>query len=335
MKLLVTGASGFLGQAVVSEALARGHSVRAMVRTGTDVSGLPWYGAAHLEYARVDLRSRKGLDAALAGVDAVLHLAASLAGDFYTQFEGTVIATERLMEAVRAAGGKRLVLISSFSVYGYLRRWSFTRMDEGSPLEEVMDERDEYAKTKLLQEKLVREYAAEGGWPLAVLRPGVIYGPEKVFGARLGLRVNNRIWLRLGAWARVPVTYVENCAQAVVLATETDEAYGQTLNILDDDPPSQHALAMAIQNRTSPRPILVPICWTLLRVTARASWIFNRVFLGGRAKVPGILVPARLHARFKPLRYSNAKIHRILNWQPRFTLAQALDRSCMDSKSEI
>jgi 2-alkyl-3-oxoalkanoate reductase len=331
MKLLITGATGFLGKAVTAEALARGHHVRAMVRPGREVSGLPWHANPNVEYARVDLRSRRGLDEAVAGVDAVLHLAASVTGDFYSQFEGTVVATERLLEAIKAAGGTRLVLISSFSVYGYMRRWPFTLIDEDSPIEEVMHERDDYAKTKLLQEQLVRRYATEGNWPLVVLRPGVIYGPDKVYGARLGSKVKDRLWLRLGAWARVPMTYVENCAQAVVLATETDAAHGETLNILDDDPPTQRSLAKAIRRRTSPRPFLLPICWTLLRITARTVWIVNRYFLGGKAKVPGIFIPARLHARFKPLRYSNAKARRILGWQPRYTLDQGLDRSCTNS----
>ena len=334
MKLLITGATGFLGKAVTVEALARGHQVRAMVRPSREVTGLPWHGNPNVEYSRVDLRSRRGLDEAVAGVDAVLHLAASISGDFYSQFEGTVVATERLLDAMKAAGGGQVVLISSFSVYGYLRRWPFTLIDEESPIEEVMAERDDYAKTKLLQDQLVRRYANEGSWPLVVLRPGVIYGPGKVYGARLGSKVKNRLWLRLGAWARVPMTYVENCAQAVVLAAETEAAQGQTLNILDDNPPTQRSLAKAIRRRTSPRPFLLPICWTLLRITARTVWIFNRCFLGGKAKVPGVFIPARLHARFKPLRYSNAKARRVLDWQPRYTLEQGLNRSCTNSAED-
>ena len=56
----------------------------------------------------------------------------------------------------------------------------------------------------------------------------------------------------------------------------------------------------------------------------------NRLLLGGRAKIPGIFVPARLHARCKPLRFDNRKIKQVLGWTPRYSLAEALDRSFAD-----
>src|SRR5687768_13362229 len=117
MKLLITGASGFLGRYTVAEALRRGHSVRAMVRSGNDPARFGWEGSPDLELVRADLRSRKGLVEALAGVDAVVHLAAAKSGDVYEQYAGTVVATENLLWAMTEARVKRLVHISSFSVY--------------------------------------------------------------------------------------------------------------------------------------------------------------------------------------------------------------------------
>src|SRR5688500_17927607 len=172
MKLLITGASGFLGKYVVAEALRRGHAVRAMVRPGTDAAKCGWdAGGAQLELARVDLRSRKGLAEAVSGVDAVIHLAAAKGGDVYAQYAGSVIATENLLWAIEHAGTKpKLVHISSFSVYDYTKPRAWSVLDEESPVERDAMERDGYAHTKLVQERIVREAAAKNGWPLCVIR---------------------------------------------------------------------------------------------------------------------------------------------------------------------
>jgi len=184
MKLLITGASGFLGRYVVAEALSRGHAVRAVVRPAADAHHFD----ADVELARVDLRSPRGLVEACRGVDAVIHCAAAKSGDFYAQFAGTVLATENLLKAMKEAGVIHIVAISSLSVYDYKRMWSFNRLDESSPLESHPEQRDEYAQTKLLQENLVRQFAKDNGWCHTILRPGVIFGKENLWTARLGIQ---------------------------------------------------------------------------------------------------------------------------------------------------
>jgi nucleoside-diphosphate-sugar epimerase len=326
MKLLVTGANGFLGRYVVAEAQRRGHSVRAMVRSLADAQKHGWDRSLTVEPVVADLRRRRGLGEAVAGVDGVIHLAAAKAGDMYAQYGGTVVATENLLAAMTEAGVRRIVAISSLSVYDYLKIRSFCTLDENSPLETDAFDRDEYAHTKLVQERLVREHAVQNAWDFVILRPGVIYGKDNLWTARLGVR-GGRIWIRTGAWARVPLTYVENCAEAILLAAESETASGRTLNVIDDDPPTQRRYAALLARRMSPRPMIVPVSWTIMRSLAGLATLTNRLLLGGRAKVPGIFVPARLHARCKPLRFSNERIKQSLGWRPRFDLRQALDRS--------
>ena len=327
MKLCVTGATGFLGRYVVAAALSRGHSVRALVHRRADRAKLGWPADANIEEVKVDLRSKAGLADAVRGCDAVLHLAATKSGDIYAQLGGTVVATENLLWAMQQADVRHLVAISSFAVYDYLHKRSFSTLDETSLLDEAMVDRDEYAQTKLIQEKLVVDTATKNDWTWTVLRPGMIYGRGALFNARVGMGGEGRTWVRTGAWAQIPLTYVENCAEAIVLAAERPEANGQVLNLVDDKPPTQRRYAKLLRSRTIPRPRLVPLSWTVLRTVARAGWLWNKYVLGGQAKVPGLLVPARLHARCKPLRYRNDKAKRVLGWQPRYTLEQAVDRS--------
>src|SRR6185295_16085362 len=127
------------------------------------------------------------------------------------------------------AGVNHIVAISSLSVYDYKRIWSFSRLDESSPLESNPRDRDEYAQTKLLQEKLVRETAQQNGWRWTILRPGVIFGKDNLWTARLGIQ-GKKTWLRIGAHAKLPLTYVENCAQAIVAALDSPAANGGAFN---------------------------------------------------------------------------------------------------------
>jgi hypothetical protein len=69
-----------------------------------------------------------------------------------------------------------------------------------------------------------------------------------------------------------------------------------------------------------------------MRMLARSAWLTNKLLLGNRAKIPSILVPCRLHARIKPLRYTNRKIKDLLGWNPRYGLEEAIDRSLADGQ---
>lgn len=334
MKLLVTGAGGFLGQYVVAEAISRGHQVRAVVRPAA--KGIPeaWRLEAGVEVVRADLRSSVGLEKLCDQVDAVVHLAAAKAGDLYEQFGGTVIATENLLSAMQQAGTQRLVQTSSFSVYEYLRRWSWGRLDETSPLAVQPQLRDEYSQTKLQQERLVREFCEENAISYAILRPGVIFGSGNLWTARLGMQLSERLWIRTGAWARLPLTYVENCAEAILLAAEyAGEERELILNIVDDDPPTQRAYLKAWRQRMQRPPRILPVSWSIMRGLARSAWLVNQICFRGNAKIPGLFVPAKLHARCKPLRYSNERAKSVLGWSPRYTWLQGLERSLESEQS--
>lgn len=333
MKILVTGASGFLGRHVVLEAVRAGHSVRAVIRPQTEAAALPWSGLPGVEVARVDLRTQRGLDEALAGIDAVIHTAADKTGDLYAQLAGTVVATENLLQAMVRAGVSRLVAVSSLAVYEYLRRFSFAKLVETSPLAADLAERDDYTRTKTLQEQLVREYAEKHRWRCTIVRPGVIYGKDNTWCARLGFRVKDGLWIRTGAWARLPLTHVESCAEALVLCAAREEAAGRTFNVIDDDAPTQRAYLRELRRRMSPAPRVLPVPWTAMRAVARLAWLVNKLVFRGRARLPSILVPARLHARCKPLRYDNRLLKQTLGWRPRYSLEEALDR-CLGRPKE-
>ncbi|MBW4660821.1 MAG: NAD(P)-dependent oxidoreductase [Drouetiella hepatica Uher 2000/2452] len=324
---MITGASGFLGQYVVAEALRRGHQVRAGVRAGRSPlqGSLTWQNHPNLEFAKVDLLQRETLPDAVRGVDAVIHLAAAMKGDFQAQYAGTVTATENLLSAMQDAGVSRLIAISSFSVFDYLNLPDGSTIEENSPLEQNPAQRDAYTQTKLIQEATVRRFGQTE--QVTILRPGMIYGRDHLWNAHLGLRAGDRLWLQIGANGQMPLTYVENCATAIVLAAEQEGAIGQTVNIVDNDLPTQSAFVKSLTRHLRKSPLVVPLHWNVLCLVAQPLWQVNKL-LKGKLKLPGLLVPARLHARFKPLRYSNAVAQDLLHWKPQYDFETAIDRSC-------
>ena len=117
MKVLVSGAAGFLGHYVVARLIERGHNVRAIIRPSSPNPS--WTG--EVEIFRADLRASDKLVTAFDGVDAVLHLAAPTSGDEDLQFVSTVVGTERFLEAMSKSSVRRLVHVSSLVVYDWSR----------------------------------------------------------------------------------------------------------------------------------------------------------------------------------------------------------------------
>ncbi len=323
-KVFITGAAGFVGQYVVAAVLRAGHEVLANVRAKTNVTGLSWYDHPQVTFVRQDLRQRRGLVEAVAAADAVIHLAAVKSGDFYDQFAGTVMATENLLWAMNQASVRQLVAISTFSVYDFLGMKPNRLLDEGAPIESNPKNRDEYAQTKLIQEKLYRAFEGD----VTILRPGMIYGRDNLWHALIGAEVGANRMLKIGGRATLPMAYVENCAEAIALALNAPAAIGQTINLVDDHLPTQKAYLKQLLAYTPEPPKLIPVSWFMMRSIANLAWWYSQTFLGGKAKLPGILVPAKLQGRFKPLKYNNHKAKALLGWTPQYDMEAAFSRSC-------
>jgi nucleoside-diphosphate-sugar epimerase len=306
--MLVTGARGFIGRSTVATAVRRGHFVRALLRPATETSALQWARDADVEIVRHDLREPDGLERSLADVDVVVHLAAAMGGSRDEQFASTVTGTQHLLDAMEAAGVSRIVGVSSIAVYDYARPRGSGIIDETSPLEPHPERRSAYCHAKVAQEALVRERAEAAGIDWLILRPGVVYGPGRLWTWRLGRALSPRLWVLMGTRAPVPLTYVEHCADAIVRAAERDEVRGVALNVVDDETPTQLAYARRIRRHVDPVPWLVPVPWTVFRL------------LGAT----GLLARRELAARCRPWRYSNRRIREALGWSPQRTLDDAL-----------
>ncbi|MFI6448581.1 NAD-dependent epimerase/dehydratase family protein [Kitasatospora sp. NPDC050543] len=221
MKVLVTGASGFLGGHLVDGALRAGHEVRALVRPTSDLSRLRTVPG--LELAFGDLGDGESLRRAVEGVDVVHHSAARVV-DFGTRAEFTaenVDGTRRLLSAARAAGSRRFVFISSPS--------ALMGPDDGDRLDITEDAPyparwlNLYSETKAAAEQLV--LAQNGpGFTTVALRPRGIWGPRDHSGflPRLvgRMRAGRLPDLSGGRPVLVSLCHCDNAVAAALLAAE-------------------------------------------------------------------------------------------------------------------
>jgi nucleoside-diphosphate-sugar epimerase len=336
MSVLVTGANGFLGSALARRLSARDEDmVLGLIRPGSDRSRLEGAGNV-LGSARFSLRpgslsSRSEAERALDGVDTVYHVAAALNGTAADLCLNTVVASKHLLEAaLRRSRPPRFVLVSSFSVYGVAALPRGALLDERSPLEQRPERRDLYSQAKIRQERLFREYQERHGLELVVLRPGVIYGPGGGgISSRVGLQLPG-VYLRLGGKNLLPLSYVDNCADAIALAGTNDAAVGQAYNVHDDDLPTCAEFLGEFEKQVRPlRGITVPYAGLLL-----GSWLLESYHRRSRGQLPAIFTPYKTRALWKPQQYSNQKL-RGLGWTQGVPSREGMRRTFSELKARL
>lgn len=330
MKILVTGATGFLGGALVERLLARGErDIRCLVRGGSDRTRLQALQArfpeARIELFAGSLASKQGAGLCLSDVSLVHHLAASLSGAAADIFLGTVVASKNLLEAIGEAAPQRpikVVLVSSFGVYGVADLPRGSVIDERTPLEAHPERRDLYSQAKLRQEKLFREHQARVGFPLVVLRPGVIYGPRGArFSARVGLDLMG-LFLHLGGENLLPLTYVESCADAVAVAGQSQAADGQTYNVVDDDLPTCEQYLTRYRKEVEPLRV-VPVPYPVMM---GISALVQRYHAFSRGQLPAVFTPYKTATSWKGNRFDNGKL-KGLGWRPLVSTEEGIQRT--------
>ena len=320
--LLVTGANGFIGSRVVEGLLRLGFQhVRCLARTAKaggrleTIAGIDGVGS-RLEVIRGNLLSPQ--DCAVAAKDAkvIFHLAAGRGEkSFPDAFMNSVVTTRNLLEAAADNGClKRFVNVSSFSVYSNQHKSHGTLLDETCQVEHSPASRGEaYCFAKVEQEQIVKEYAGKCGIPYAIVRPGQVYGPgnEGITG-RVGIGTFG-VFLHLGGSNRIPLTYVDNCADAIILAGLKRGADGEVFNVVDDDlPTSRKFLRMYKRNVGRFPSVYVPHA-----MSYALCYLWEKYSAWSQEQLPPVFNRRRWHSYWKSTRYSNAKLKNLLGWKPR------------------
>lgn len=336
--ILVTGANGFIGSWVVRTLLARGFSrIRCLTRAASSSNNLDRIreecGPSNMEVISGNLLSRETCAKATEGIRIVYHLAAGVEKTFPGCFLNSAVTTRNLLDAVMASGTvSRFVNTSSLAVYSnaQLRRGAI--LDETCPIDTQLVERhDPYAYGKAKQDEIVREYGHLRGLPYVIVRPGVTFGPGKTkIPGRVGIDTFG-VFLHLGRGNRMPVTYVENCAEAIVLAGLTPGIEGEELNVVDDDLPRSREFLRQYKRKV--RQIrTIPVPYSLFYLF-NFAWEKYSAWSGGQ--LPPVFNRRSCQAYYKRQSFSNQKAKTLLGWQPRVAMSEALDRFCAYAQERV
>jgi len=313
---MVTGATGFVGQALVSMLAAKGWRVVRAVRRD------PGSG----DVVVPDLADWQPAAAQLAGIDCAIHLAArthvvrETAADPLAEYRRlNVVVTERLATACARAGVRRLVFLSSIKVNGEATTTPFTEQDVPRP-------EDAYGQSKLEAERILGEIAAASRLETVILRPPLIYGPGvKGNFLRLMRAIDYGIPLPLGAIDnKRSVIYLGNLVDAIILCLDHAAAAGKTYLVADDEDVSTPELIRHLALALGKPARLIAFPPALLKV---AGAVFGKS--DSLARLLG------------SLQSDSGRIRRELGWQPRCGMAQGLAATARwyyqqpDSKARI
>ncbi len=304
-RVLVTGASGFVGQAVCSSLLSRGVTVLAAARS--ELQPAPGQGTVRLSEMSGSTDWSKVLD----GVEGIIHLAARVhvmketAADPWREFLiSNVEATRRLAEQAAEAGVRRLVFISSVKVNGEQTApgHPFTTEDEPAP-------GDAYGASKLLAEEALADVAARTGLEVVGIRPPLVYGPG-VKGNFLTLlkACRRRLPLPLGGIDnRRSLVYLGNLVDALLRALDHPAAPGNTYLVRDGEDLSTPQLVRRLSAALGVQPRLLPAPLGLMRAAAGV--------IGRRGAVERLT---------SSLQVDDSALREDLGWAPPFTVDQGL-----------
>lgn len=308
MTALVTGATGLLGSHLTELLVAQGERPRVLLQSGDSLNGL---GEANVDVHWGDVRDRESLEAAVSGVDRVLHCAART-GPWGpdAEFQRTnVLGLKTLVEVALTAGVQRLVHVSSITVHGN---------DVGGTADEtapIRVEANPYSRSKVAGERLLAGMIRDRRAPVTIVRPGWIYGPRDSasFARFAGMIQRGRMVMVGPGTNHVPLIYVRDAAQGVLLAAEAPRAVGRTYLLVNDEPVTQrdYLSAIAAELDAAPPKRHLPYSLTLMlgtvaeagaRLTSRQQpppiMRFGVQLLGGENRF--VITRARQELGFTP-----------------------------------
>ncbi len=327
-RILVTGSNGFIGTKVVEKLLEYGFtSLRCFVRSSSYLGVLKdvfakFNAGKNIEVVTGDLLSRNDCQKAAEGISIIYHLAAGVEKSFAGAFMNSALATRNLMDAFLQFGKpKRFVNVSSFAVYSNLTLKRGAVLDETCPLEDAPQERfDPYGFGKLKQEELVKEYGSKYELPYVIVRPGYVFGPGK---RELSGRVGNStfgLFVQVSGAQSLPLTFVDNCAEAIVLAGLRAGIGGEVFNVVDDQLVTGRKFLKAYKQKIkSLRSIRIPYFagYALCSLWEHYSHWSNGQF-------PPAFNRRRCSAEWKSQSYSNKKLKERVGWRPRVPMNEAM-----------
>lgn len=328
--ILVTGAAGFIGKYVISNLVGRNfRNIRCLIRHSTKPEAIQflmqWSDTCNLELVVGNLLSLADCKMAVQNARIVLHLAAGRGEKSIPDaYLNSVVTTRNLLSACAQSGiVKRFVNVSSFAVYTNRHKPQGCVLDENCPVERQPHERgDAYCYAKVKQDEMVETFGNRHGIPYVIVRPGAVYGPGNLaLPGRVGIGTFG-LFLHLGGSSKIPLNYVENCADAIVMAAVIPEIDGEVFNLVDDDLPTSRMLLRRYKKEVRRfKSVYLPKGWSYglcMAWECYSRW--------SRGQLPPAFNRKRWYANWKKTAYSNQKLRTRLVLTQRVSTEEGLRR---------
>jgi len=239
MRALVTGGTGFIGTHLAEALLKKGHKVRLVVR---ESSNTEFYRGKPVELFYSEIDDEKKLGDICKGIDAVFHLAGILGGPDVMDEDlenVNVGGTENMLKAALSAKVKRFVYMSGGAAMGDVA--------DGSDEKTKCNPTSPYGWSKYNAEQKVKEYGKKG-LNYTIIRSAMCYGPREMSSKLPLIRmIKKGMFTIIGNGEnKTNWVYVENLADAVILAAESKKSIGETYIIADEEPVSMNEVANTI-----------------------------------------------------------------------------------------
>lgn len=318
-KVLVTGATGFLGRRIVHQLVEQGFAVCALVRKTSRTQGLHLPG---VEFVFGDVTDLGSLQLAFADVDYVIHAAAGTSGSEEQMRRVTIEGTRNIVDLCRRFAVSKLVYISSCSVYGIADCSDDAVLDEQASLEQCPERRGAYSLTKLEAEKLVTDAVEQGDITATVLRPGTIYGPGgENYTPMVGFSLKNKVFVVIDRKGFIlPLVYVDNLVDAIVLAMTAENSAGQVYHVVDDGRIDKKTYMDGFIRKLHPSARVVYFPYKLF-----AGIVAVQEKLFGVLRREPVISRYRLKSSQNPVVYDTAKIKNELGWAPKVGFVEAVE----------
>ena len=320
-KVLVTGATGFLGKYVVDELVQHGYQVRAFGRNSKVGRSLE---NSSVSFFQGDLTKADDVLEACKGMDLVVHAGAlsTVWGPWEDFYQANVLGTKYVLEACRQTGIQRLVYVSSPSIYAAPKD-QLAIKESDAPEENNLNN---YIRSKLASEKLFKDYPDV---PSIILRPRGLFGIGDTSILPRVINLSQKIGIPLIGDGRqlMDMTCVENVALAIRLALEAPEAKGEVYNITNGEPrafrdlleESLTGLGYPIKYRKIPASLISGIASSL-------EFLYKTLNLKGE--------PPLTRYTYYLLRYSQtldiSKAERELGYRPKINISEGIEQYVQD-----
>ena len=283
-------------------------------------------GDGTVEIVKGNLLSREDCAVVAKDVSVIYHLAAGVEKSFPGCFLNSVVTTRNLLdEAVKEENLKRFVNVSSIAVYSnekIRRRGLLDESAEVDSAENLIQRHEAYTYGKAKQDSLVIDYGEKKKLPYVIVRPSVVFGPGKAKVTDRIVSDTFGVKLHLGLGNRIPLTFIDNCAEAIVLAGLRNGINGEVFNITDDDLPTSRQFLKRYK-RDVRRFFSIPVPY---RLWYFLCWIWERYSIWSEGQLPPVFNHRGCAISWKGNRYSNKKTKELLGWEPRVPMDEALKR---------